>query len=83
MAVSDVSQKYDVILRKLKNSKPQNILAFTVSPIVPITLSISQNRQFGRLAAKISNLLRLHFGAFWSNVTVLVFVIVLVRNLKC
>ena len=30
MVVSDVSQKYDVKLRKFKNLKHQNILAFTV-----------------------------------------------------
>ena len=69
MAVSDVSQKYDVVLRKFKNLRDQNILAFTVWLIVPIPLLFLQNRQFGRLAAKISNLLNLHFGAFWSNVT--------------
>ena len=69
MAVSDVSQKYDVILRKFKNLKHQNILAFTVRPIVPITLLFLQNCQFGRFAAKNSKLLRLHFGPFWSNVT--------------
>ena len=43
MAVSDVSQKYDVILRKFKKLKHQNILAFTVWLIVPITLLIFQN----------------------------------------
>ena len=66
MAVSDVSQKYDVIHRKFKNLKHRNILAFTVWLIVPITLLILQNCEFGRLAAKISNL---HFRPFSSNVT--------------
>ena len=61
MAISDVSQKYDVILRKFENFKHQNILAFTVWLIVPITLLILQNRQFGRFAAKNSKLLHLHF----------------------
>ena len=70
MAISDVSQKYDVILRIFKNLKQQNILALTVWPIVPITLLYLQNRQFGRFAAKNSNLLDLHFGPFWSNVTI-------------
>ena len=69
MVVSDVSQKYDVILRNFKISKNQNILTYTVWPIVPITLLFLQNRQFGRLAAKNSNLLNLHFDPFWSNVT--------------
>ena len=66
MTNSDVSQKYDVILRNFKNLKHQNILAFTVWLIVPITLLILQNCQFGRLAVKISGL---HFRPFWSNVT--------------
>ena len=66
MAVSDVSQKYDIILQKFKNLKHQNILAFTVWLIVPITLLILQNCLFGRLAAKISIL---HFRPFCSNVT--------------
>ena len=69
MAVSDVSQKYDFILRIFKISKHQNILALTVWPIVPITLLFPQNRQFGRFTAKISNMLNLHFDPFWSNVT--------------
>ena len=66
MAVSDVSQKYDVILRKFKNFKHQNILDFNVWLIVPITPLILQNCHFGLLAAKISCL---HFRPFWSNVT--------------
>ena len=37
MAVSDVSQKYDVIIRIFEILKYQNILALTVWPIVPIT----------------------------------------------
>ena len=69
MAVSDVSQKYDVIIRIYKISKYQNNLALTVWPIVPITLLFLQNRQFGRFTAKISNTLNLHFDPFWSNVT--------------
>ena len=69
MAVSDVSQNYDVILRNFKISNYQNILALTVWPIVPITLLFPQNRQFGRFTAKISNMLNLHFDPFWSNVT--------------
>ena len=68
MAVSDVSQKYDVI-RIFKLSKHQNILALTVWPIVPITLLFPQNRQFGRFTAKTSNMLNLRFDTFWSNVT--------------
>ena len=69
MAVSDVSQKQDVILRFFENLEHQNILHFTVWPIVPITLLFLINRQFGRFAAKNSNLLDLYFGPFWSNVT--------------
>ena len=55
MVVSDVSQKYDVILRKFENLKHQHVLAFTVWLIVPITLLFLQNRQFGRFAAKTRN----------------------------
>ena len=80
MAVSDVSQKYGVILRKFKNLKHQNILAFTVWLIVPITLLILQNCLFGRLAAKISNL---HFRPFWSNVTIPHCACLFVRTRAC
>ena len=69
MAISDVSQKYDVILRNFKNLKHRNILVFTVWSIVPITLSFLQNRQFGRFAVKNSKMPNLHFCQFWSNVT--------------
>ena len=51
MAVFAVSQKCDFSVRVFKISKYQNILTFTVSLIVPITSLISQNSQFGRLAA--------------------------------
>ena len=66
MAVSDVSQKYDVILRKFKNLKHQNISVFTVWLIVPIKLLILQNHEFGRFAVKK---LETAFCPFWSNVT--------------
>ena len=46
-----------------------NPSAFTIRPIVRITLLFLHNRQFGSFAAKNSKLLRLHFGPFWSNVT--------------
>ena len=69
MAVSDVSQKYDVIIRIFKYLKYQNIPALTVWPIVPITFLILNNHQSGRLAAKISNSAEIAFFTFWSNVT--------------
>ena len=69
MAVSDVSQKYDVIIRIFKILKYQNILALTVWPIVPITFLILNNHQSGRLAAKNSNSAEIAFFTFWSNVT--------------
>ena len=68
MAVSDVSQKYDVIIRIFEILKYQNILALTVWPIVPITFLIN-NHQSGRLAAKNSNSAEIAFFTFWSNVT--------------
>ena len=72
MAVSDVSQKYDVILRIFEISKYQNILTFTVLLIVPITSLIHQNHQLGRFAAKHSETAEIAFCPFWSNVTVFV-----------
>ena len=69
MAVSDVSQKYDVIIRIFEILKYQNLLALTVCPIVQITLLTSNNHQFGRLAAKNSNSVEIAFFTFWSNVT--------------
>ena len=41
MVVSDISQKYDVLLRKFKSLKHQNILVFTVWLIVPIVQNIN------------------------------------------
>ena len=52
MAVFDVSQKYDVIIRIFEHLKYQNIPALTVWPIVPITFLILNNHQSGRLTAK-------------------------------
>ena len=69
MAVSDVSQKYDVIIRIFEILKYQNILALTVWSIVPITFLILNNHQSGRLAAKISDSAEIAFFTFWSNVT--------------
>ena len=69
MAVSDVSQKYDNIIRNFKMLKYQNIQALTVWSIVPIMFSILNNHQFGRLAAKNSNSAEIAFFTFWSNVT--------------
>ena len=69
MAVSDVSQKYDVIIRIFEILKYQNILALTVWPIVPITFLVRNNHQSGRLAAKNSNSAEIAFWPFWSNVT--------------
>ena len=69
MAVSDVSQKYDVIIRIFEILKYQNILALTVWPIVPITFLVRNNHQSGRLAAKNSNSAEIAFWLFWSNVT--------------
>ena len=69
MAVSDVSQKYDVIIRIFEFLKYQNIPVLTVWPIVPITFLILNNRQSGRLAAKNSNSAEIAFFTFWSNVT--------------
>ena len=69
MAVSDVSQKYDVKIRIFKILKYQNILALTVWPIVPITFLILNNHQSGKLAAKNSNSAEIAFFTFWSNVT--------------
>ena len=69
MAFSDVSQKYDVIIRIFEILKYQNIPALTVWPIVPITFLILNNHQSGRLAAKISNSAEIAFFKFWSNVT--------------
>ena len=54
MAVSDVSQKYDIIIRFFEILKYQNILALTVWPIVPITFLNLNNHQSGRLTAKNS-----------------------------
>ena len=72
MAVSDVSQKYDVIIRIFEILKNQNILALTVWSIVPITFLILNNHQSGRLAAKNSDSAEIAFFTFWSNVTPLV-----------
>ena len=69
MAVSDVSQKYDVINRIFEILKYQNIPVLTVWPIVPITFLILNNHQSGRLAAKNSNSAEITFFTFWSNVT--------------
>ena len=69
MAVSDVSQKYDVIIRIFEILKYQNIPALTVWPIVPITFLVLNNHQSGRLAAKNSNSAEIAFFTFWSNVT--------------
>ena len=69
IAVSDFSQKYDVIIRIFEILKHQNILALTVWPIVPITFLILHNHQPGRLAAKNSNSAEIAFFTFWSNVT--------------
>ena len=69
MAVSDVSQKYDVIIRNFEILKYQNIPVLTVWPIVPITFLILNNHQSGRLAAKNSNSAEIAFFTFWSNVT--------------
>ena len=69
MAVSDVSQKYDVINRIFEILKHQNIPALTVWPIVPITFLILNNHQSGRLAAKNSNSAEIAFFTFWPNVT--------------
>ena len=69
MAVSDVSQKYDVIIRIFEILKYQNIPVLTVWPIVPITFLILNNHQSGRLAAKNSNSAEIAFFTFWSNVT--------------
>ena len=69
MAVSDVSQKYDVIIRIFEILKYQNILALTVWPIVPITFLILNNHQSGGLTAKNSNSAEIAFWPFWSNVT--------------
>ena len=69
MAVSDVSQKYDIIIRIFEMSKYQNIVALTVWPIVPITFLVLNNHQSGRLAAKNSNSAEIAFFTFWSNVT--------------
>ena len=69
MAFSDVSQKYDVIIRIFEILKYQNILALTVWPIVPITFLVRNNHQSGRLAAKNSNSAEIAFFTFWSNVT--------------
>ena len=71
MAVSDVSQKYDVIIRIFEILKYQNILALTVWPIVPITFLTLINHQSGRLAAKNSNSAEIAFFTFWSNVTMI------------
>ena len=71
MAFSDVSQKYDVIIRIFEILKYQNFPALTVWPIVPITLLILNNHQSGRLAAKNSNSAEIAFLTFWSNVTIL------------
>ena len=71
MAVSDVSQKYDVIIRIFEILKYQNIPVLTVWPIVPITFLILNNHQSGRLAAKNSNSAEIAFFTFWSNVTTL------------
>ena len=48
MAFSDVSQKYDVIIRIFEILKYQNIPALTVWPIVPITFLILNNHQSAR-----------------------------------
>ena len=69
MAVFCVSQKCDFSVRIFKVSKYQNVLTFTVWLIVPITSLISQNCQFGRLAANYSKSPNLLFRSFWSNVT--------------
>ena len=69
MAVSDVSQKYDVINRIFGILKYQNIPVLTVWPIVPITFLILNNHQSGRLAAKNSNSAEIAFFTFWPNVT--------------
>ena len=69
MAVSDVSQKYDVIIRIFEILKYQNIPALTVWPIVPITFLVLNNHQSGRLAAKNSDSAEIAFFTFWSNVT--------------
>ena len=69
MAVSDVSQKYDVIIRIFEILKYQNIPALTVWPIVPITFLVLNNHQSGRLAAKNSNSAEIAFFTFWSSVT--------------
>ena len=74
MAVSDVSQKYDVIIRIFEILKYQNIPALTVWPIVPITFLVLNNHQSGRLAAKNSNSAEIAFFTFWSNVTFLMLV---------
>ena len=69
MAVSDVSQKYDVINRIFEILKYQNIPVLTIWPIVPITFLILNNHQSGRLAAKNSNSAEIAFFTFWPNVT--------------
>ena len=69
MAVSGVSQKYDVINRIFEILKYQNIPVLTVWPIVPITFLILNNHQSGRLAAKNSNSAEIAFFTFWPNVT--------------
>ena len=69
MAVSDVSQKYEVIIRIFEILKYQNISALTVWPLVPITFLILNNHQSVRLAAKISDSAEIAFFTFWSNVT--------------
>ena len=71
MAVSDVSQKYDVIIRIFEILKYQNIPALTVWPIVPITFLILNNHQSGRRTAKISKSAQIAFFTFWSNVTMM------------
>ena len=67
MAVSDVSQKYDVIIRIFEILKNQNIPALTNWPIVPITFLILNNHQSGRLAAKNSSSAEIAFFTFWLN----------------
>ena len=71
MAASDVSQKYDVIIRIFEMLKYQNIPALTVWSIVPITFLILNNHQSGKHAAKNSNSAEIAFLTFWSNVTTL------------
>ena len=69
MAVSDVSQKYDVIIRIFEILKYQNIPALTVWPIVPITFLVLNNHQSGRIAAKNSNSAEIAFFTFCNNET--------------